>query len=174
MFLSLSDVSQEMGPMELFSGTQWMYIPWPVDDSDDGNEWEKDPGPLSDDEDVDEEVSHSVSHSSQLYVQGATSGEVGSGGELAAMTRKHLGQATGRVSLTVSKGDIYVVDPRVLHRGKANLANVPKQTLYFSVEERGDGKLKLLGSTDSLLARYKGKFTLRDLCQEENKDEDES
>jgi len=172
VFVSLSDVSNEMGPMELFAGTQWMYIPWPEDDQDDEDERGEKPGALSDDEDVDEEMSHSVSNSSQLYVQGATSGEVGSGGELAALTIKHIGQATGRVSLTVSKGDVYVVDPRVLHRGKANLAKVPKQTLYFSVEERGDGKLKLLGSTDSLLPRYKGKFTLRDLCQKDEDEED--
>jgi hypothetical protein len=173
VFVSLSDVSNEMGPMELFAGTQWMYIPWPEDDQDDRDECGVKPGALSDDEDVDEEMSHSVSDSSRLYVQGATSGEVGSGGELAALTIKHLGQATARVSLTVSKGDVYVVDPRVLHRGKANLAKVPKQTLYFSVEERGDGKLKLLGSTDSLLPRYKGKFTLRDLCQKEEEEEEE-
>ena len=75
---------------------------------------------------------------------------------------KHMKMAKGRIQLTVKKGDVYIVDPRVLHRGTANKTLTPKQMLYLSFEEK-EGKLQLLGSTNSLLDRFKARFVLQDL-----------
>jgi len=94
-------------------------------------------------------------------VQGATAGEAAEG--LAALTLEHMRRALGRVKLTVRAGDVYLVDPRVLHRGTANCAAGAKQMFYLSFEQ-GEGKRRLLGSTDSLLEDYKGRFSLHDIC----------
>lgn len=182
VFLSLNEVSKELGPMELYPGTHRMYIPWPEDvggaRGEEGGapegELESKAGEeaiLSEEEeecessssDVDLEEVASLAQPLS-YVQGEAGGEV-AGQHLASKTREHLIRAKGRLSLTVSKGDVYIVDPRVLHRGTANRGCVAKQMLYMSLEEKREGKLKLLGSTDSLLDRYRGKFTLCDLSQ---------
>ena len=76
-----------------------------------------------------------------------------------------MASATAR--LLVQPGDVYVVDPRVLHRGMANQSESPKQTWYFSFEEVG--KTPLLGSTNSLLPRYTSKFTLAQLWDADNR-----
>ena len=161
IFVSLCDVPEVQGPMELWAGTHRLYIPWeesaPADDececseSEDGDEQS---------EAIDESAARRAG-SEHAYVQGATAGEAAEG--LAALTLEHMRRALGRVKLTVRAGDVYLVDPRVLHRGTPNCAAVPKQMFYLSFEQ-AEGKRRLLGSTDSMLEDYKERFSLHDIC----------
>ncbi|KAJ1494433.1 hypothetical protein T484DRAFT_1765473 [Baffinella frigidus] len=155
VFVSLCDVPEVQGPMELWAGTHRLYIPWeeapPADDdcacseSEDGDEKS---------EAIDESSARRADVGEHTYVQGATAGEPPSG--LAALTLAHMRRGLGRVRLTVRKGDVYLVDPRA-----RKTAPPPRNRCSTSRE----GKRRLLGSTDSMLEEYKGKFSLHDICE---------